>query len=178
MAKPEKPRQNDAERQAALQPGVEAAVGTLAQLPATLAVSAQLAIQQQTGPIPPPEILERYNKVYPGLAKQIVEMAQDEGLHRRAMEKSLLDIQGRDQIAYRRSEVLGQVFGTVIGIAGLAAATACAIHGAQVAASVIGGSTVTTLVVAFILGRHYLLKIRQQEHQERQAATPETHQKD
>src|SRR5207245_2145334 len=76
--------------------------------------------------------------------------------------------QTEDQKAYRRSELLGQIFGLLIGIGAIAGAVICAVKGAQIAASFIGTTGVTGLVTAFILGRSYLLKLRQQEIDQQQ----------
>ena len=87
----------------------------------------------------------------------------------------VIAIQGRDQSAYRRSEFLGQVFGLAIGIAAIGSATYMAVHGAQLAASVIGTGGVTGLVTAFIVGRHTLLKQRKQEFQQQMEAQRQQH---
>ena len=41
-------------------------------------------------PLPPPALLEEYDRVVPGLAKQIVEQARDSGSHIREIEKNAL----------------------------------------------------------------------------------------
>lgn len=50
----------------------------------------QLKIQQSEqsfqGPIPPPAVLEGYERVVPGAAERILRMAEQEALHRRALE--------------------------------------------------------------------------------------------
>jgi uncharacterized membrane protein len=92
-------------------------------------------------------------------------MAEEEVMHRRAIERESIAVQARDQISYRRSELFGQVFGLLIGIAAIGGAVYCATHGAQVAGSIIGTGGVTGLVTTFILGRNLLLKQRQQEFQ-------------
>jgi uncharacterized membrane protein len=134
--------------------------------------SAQIAHSQQiSGPLPPPELLKQYDALSPGTAARIIKMAEDEAEHRRRMENEVLAIQSRDQIAYRRSEMLGQAFGLGIGVAAIAGAVIAAVHGAQIAAAFIGTGGVTSLVTAFILGRSFLLKQKQQEfEQQRQLA--------
>lgn len=131
-----------------------------------LLYSAQIARAQAiSGPLPPPELLRQYDSVCPGLAERIVKMAEEEVMHRRAIERESIAVQARDQISYRRSELFGQVFGLLIGIAAIGGAVYCATHGAQVAGSIIGTGGVTGLVTTFILGRNLLLKQRQQEFQ-------------
>lgn len=45
------------------------------------------------GPLPPPEILQGYEAAFPGAAERILRMAEDQGAHRRDMEKQALGIQ-------------------------------------------------------------------------------------
>jgi uncharacterized membrane protein len=119
-----------------------------------------------SGPIPPPEMLRQYEQLRPGLVDKVIKMAEDEAGHRRASEMEAIAIQSRDQIAYRRSELLGQIFGLAIGVVAILSAAYMAVHGAQLAASIIGTGGVTGLVTAFIAGRAILLKQREQEFQQ------------
>lgn len=166
MAKSEKPPQRDGGR-----PPVDKSLLTsaaaAAAMPAQLHVSAHLAMQQQSGPIPPPEILRKYDEIHPGLAERIIKMAEEEAAHRRIMESEVTAVQARDQTAYRRSE-LGQVFGFATGLAAIGGAALAAVKGAQIAASFIGTAGVTGLVTAFIMGRHALLKFKQEDFRQQQ----------
>lgn len=44
-----------------------------------------------SGPLPPPEILVRYNEAVPGGAERIVAMAESQSKHRQSLEKSVVD---------------------------------------------------------------------------------------
>lgn len=44
-----------------------------------------------SGPLPPPEILIRYNEAFPEAAKRIMEMAESQLAHRQGMEKKVVD---------------------------------------------------------------------------------------
>lgn len=44
-----------------------------------------------SGPLPPPEILDKYNQVVPGLAERIISMAEQQGKHRQALERTVVD---------------------------------------------------------------------------------------
>jgi uncharacterized membrane protein len=44
-----------------------------------------------SGPLPPPEILQRYNEIVPGAADRIIKMAESQHDHRQALEKSVVD---------------------------------------------------------------------------------------
>lgn len=67
------------------------------------------AVQYFAGPLPPPQVLEGYNQAVPGLADRIVTMTEDEGRHRREMER------GRQQHD-SKVELRGQIFGFSIAI--------------------------------------------------------------
>jgi len=65
-----------------------------------------------SGPLPPPQYLERYNNVFPGLADRITTMAERQSQHRQIMEKRLLWFDGVKSI-------FGLVFAFVIVVFGL-----------------------------------------------------------
>ncbi|MGC2283668.1 MAG: DUF2335 domain-containing protein [Candidatus Acidiferrum sp.] len=44
-----------------------------------------------SGPLPPPEILEKYNQVMPGLAERIISMAEQQGKHRQGLERTVVE---------------------------------------------------------------------------------------
>lgn len=53
-------------------------------------VAAQIS-RTFSGPLPPPEILQRYNEIVPGAADRIIKMAESQHHHRQALEKSVVD---------------------------------------------------------------------------------------
>lgn len=53
-------------------------------------VAAQIS-RTFSGPLPPPEILQRYNEIVPGAADRIIKMAESQQHHRQALEKSVVD---------------------------------------------------------------------------------------
>ena len=50
------------------------------------------ALEAFSGPIPQPEVLRDYEHVLPGLAERIVRWTEDEASHRRAVERSLVQL--------------------------------------------------------------------------------------
>lgn len=46
--------------------------------------------EQFSGPLPPPDVLERYNQVTPEAANRIITMAEQETGHRRNMEQIIV----------------------------------------------------------------------------------------
>lgn len=57
-----------------------------------------------SGPLPPPEALERYNQVLPGAAERIIAMAESQHNHRQGLESHVV-----------RSNVSAQTLGTILG---------------------------------------------------------------
>ena len=169
MAKSRKPEQPDKSSPSAGSSPLTSAV--TATMP--IVYSAQIAHMQASGPLPHPDVLRQYEDVSPGLVERIVKMAEDEAEHRRNIEMQIIDVQSRDQKAYRKSELLGQVFGLLIGLSAITGAVVCAVNHAQIAAAFIGTSGVTGLVTAFIMGRTLLMKQKEQEFRQQQSASAE-----
>ena len=65
-----------------------------------------------SGPIPPPDLLQRFDEVYPGAAQQILEDFVQESAHRRAMERKVVG-------AESFKEVFGSIFAGLIGLTGV-----------------------------------------------------------
>jgi len=107
-----------------------------------------------SGPIPHPAILERYNQTVPGAAERIIVMAEQQAIHRRTLEKSVIDSD------VKKSE-RGQLFAFVIAITGLILYGWLGLNGQELAAGLIGGGEVVSLAGLFIYGRHQKAKERE-----------------
>lgn len=99
-----------------------------------------------SGPLPPPEILARYNDAAPGGAERILSMAENQSKHRQLLEKQVVDANCRAQ---RNGTILGFLIcmaaigsGTFLIYAGKSAAGLVPIIGA------LGG-----LVAVFVIGK-------------------------
>ena len=57
-----------------------------------------------SGPLPPPEILARYNDAIPGGAERILAMAENQSKHRQSLEQKVVDANCRAQ---RNGTILG-----------------------------------------------------------------------
>lgn len=99
-----------------------------------------------SSPLPPPDELEKYERVSPGAAKRIFAMAETRGHHRRELEKSLVDNE------YKQAS-RGQNCAATLGALAIVSGTIAGILGAQWTGSVIGGLVVVGLVYASIRGR-------------------------
>ncbi len=107
---------------------------------------AQILTSHHEGPIPPPQLLEAYERLCPGAAARIMQWAEDDLTHSRVMERSVLETVSRER---KR----GQICALIACVAAFGAAAYCAHAGAFVAAGVIGGATVVGLVAAFVGAR-------------------------
>ncbi len=107
-----------------------------------------------SGPLPPPEVLKRFEEVVPGSAERIIKMAEGQFVHRTALEKKVID----SDIA--RSK-LGQILGFTIAIIGLVCSVVISIYGNQIAGTILGVGTLVSLVSVFMYGS----RVRKEERE-------------
>jgi uncharacterized membrane protein len=103
-------------------------------------------MQSYSGPLPPPEILVKYDEAVKNGAERVFSEFEAIGKHSRDMEWFVAQHLAKESRQ-------GQIFGLIIGLAGLTAACFCSVYGAEKAAMVIGGSTLIGLVAVFVIGR-------------------------
>ena len=86
-----------------------------------------------SGPLPPPEALQQFDRVIPGGAARILQMAESEQTHRISFEQTALNA----AIADKKR---GQYFGGSIGVLAIAGAVVTANYGApwQVPVALVG----------------------------------------
>ncbi len=109
-----------------------------------------------SGPLPPPEILKKFDEVVPGSAERIIKMAEEQSVHRRGLEKAVIDSD------ISRSK-WGQVLGFILAIFGLAVAALISIYGNAVTGGVIGFTTIASLVSVFMYGSRTRSKEREEK---------------
>ena len=100
---------------------------------------------QYFGPIPPPTMLEHYDKVVPGAAERLLKMAEQQSEHRRSLEKTVLDTDGRNS-------TLGVCCALIIALGFLSLAGYAIYLNHPWAATVIAGVGISSLVGTFIYG--------------------------
>ncbi len=98
------------------------------------------------GPVPHPEILERYEKVYPGAAKMIFEEWDGQVHHRQSLEKSVIRT---DNV----KSILGVVFGFLIDLAAIVGGIYSATEGLITFGIVLVLAGVTLLITTFLVNR-------------------------
>jgi uncharacterized membrane protein len=91
-------------------------------------------------------LLDQYNQILPGLAERIVNLTEKQSEHRQHLEKTVVENQVQES---RR----GQVYGLIIGLAGLAVCLMLGLQGHDNVAAVVGGGTLVSLVTVFVIGR-------------------------
>ncbi len=117
-------------------------------------ITRQTISAQFSGPLPPPAILEKYDMVSPGAADRIISMAETQAKHRQALELQVIS-------SGVSNSKLGLIFGLIIGLAGLGAATLLGIYGQPLLSGIIGIGSIVSLVGTFIYGSQSGKKERQ-----------------
>ena len=124
------PKPDDEPQESAAIPESEGALEEL-----STRISEKLSVTISAGPIPPPDIMEQYEKTLPGSADRILKMAENQSEHRQSLEKQRLSFSNREVH-------LGQIFGFLIGAIAIVTGGYIALSGAQIPGGVIGTSAV------------------------------------
>jgi uncharacterized membrane protein len=105
-----------------------------------------LSAKTFSGPIPPPDEMERFNQIIPNGADRIMKMAETQSGHRISIEDYVVRSQ-------QRQSGTGQVFGFIIGLTGLVLAYLAIAAGHDAAGATIGGATLLGMVTVFVTGK-------------------------
>lgn len=104
-------------------------------------------ISEYSGPIPPPNIIKKYEEILPGSADRILNMAEQQSMHRREMDKKLLNAQSRDSL-------FGIIFAFVLGIGCLIVAAVITINtpsnAGAICGSLFGVAGISSIVGPFL----------------------------
>lgn len=98
-----------------------------------------------SGPLPPPEILQGYERILPGSADRIISMAERQSEHRQALERKVVE-GGIDQSR------LGLVCAFAVAIFGLGIGLFTALKGQPFFGGAVSIFIIASLVGAFIYG--------------------------
>lgn len=99
-----------------------------------------------SGPLPHPDILAKYSTVVTNGAERLMQMAENQQTHRHDLEKAVIH-------GNVRSEKRGQIFGLIVSVLGLAAATYLTAIGKQVVGGIIGTVDLVSLASVFVIGK-------------------------
>jgi uncharacterized membrane protein len=119
-----------------------------------------LQVAFHSGPLPPPEQLEQYEKAIPGAGTTILEMAKNQQATRHYCQRAEVDAIKRGQLC-----AIG-AFALAMGAVG-----ALAYFHATAAAGTVGTTAITVFGGAFILARH--LGAKQDEQKRTPSAAPQ-----
>lgn len=110
-------------------------------------VKAMIAVSRTwRGPMPPPDVLKKYNDCAPNGADRILQMTEKRSDHNMRMEDKA--ISGELQ-----QSKLGQIFAFIIAMSFLIVSGLLIYLGHEVAGSILGTIDLVALVTAFLVGR-------------------------
>ncbi len=98
-----------------------------------------------SSPFLPPEVLKSYNEIKPGIAEEIFDITIKSINHQLEMEKEVI-------LSSNHRTLKGQTLAFIISLTGIIGAVVCAFLGQVTIGSIIGGSTLISLVPNFITG--------------------------
>ncbi len=107
--------------------------------------SVQVQAAYFNGPLPPPDILAKYNDVLPGAADRIIAMAEKQAEHRQELEKIAVTSRAGDSR-------LGVVSGLIIGVVALLVGGYVIGKGHTISGILLGGGSIAGLVGVFVYG--------------------------
>lgn len=111
-------------------------------------VVAEVIQSEFSGPIPPPSIIEDYERILPGSADRIIAMAEKQSKHRQKMEGIIVNSESRDSL-------LGIICAFLIGISCIGAAVFMVYlvpkSAGAISASVLGVTGVGSITSGFII---------------------------
>jgi uncharacterized membrane protein len=99
-----------------------------------------------SGPVPHPEIIERYEKIYPGAAKMIFEEWDNQVKHRQGIEKSVIKTDNLKSL-------LGVFFGFIIAMTTILGGIYTAVQGKPFLGGALSFTGLAMLVTAFITNK-------------------------
>lgn len=131
---------------------------------------ASSALTSFRGPLPPPDLLQGYENVLPGMAERILAMSESEMRQRHALEQGLLELDRQElsQNFSNEREInhcdykqirFGQICGLIIALTAIIAGALIVLNvpgwTGTVAGSILGGGSLASLVAVFIRSRKY-----------------------
>lgn len=96
-----------------------------------------------SGPLPHPDILQRYNEILPGSAERIFKTFEGQTQHRQKLERSVVKTDNAKSI-------MGLVFGFVIAITAICGGIYCALEGRPFLGGTLSFTGIALIVASFI----------------------------
>jgi uncharacterized membrane protein len=126
------------------------------------ALTREVFVQQQqfSGPLPSPEVLEKYGQIIDGGPERILVMAEEQSKHRRELEAKALQIDSRNSL-------LGIIFAFVLGLVTVIVGGLVVVQGHSYPGTFLGSAGLLGLVCAFIYGTRERRKERESKAKSR-----------
>lgn len=118
-------------------------------------IQSSSTFETYSGPAPHPDLLERYDRIVPGAAREFLDAVREERLHRHRGDEVERQIRLKLAEAEIAGSRLGLIFGFVIGMTGLIVACICALTDHEMTAAIVAGVDLLALVAVFVTGRVY-----------------------
>mgnify|MGYP001591579865 CR=1 FL=1 len=112
-----------------------------------------------SGPLPPPNVLEQYDRIVPGAADRIIKMAEQQSQHRRELERKVID-------SDVQNSKLGLIFGFIIGLVLISGGIFLIWKGYNLSGVLLGVVYVGSVVGIFVYGSWERRKEREHRHKE------------
>jgi uncharacterized membrane protein len=110
--------------------------------------------EEFSGPIPPPTLLDGYEKILPGAAERILVLAEDEAKHRRSVEILTRKAEIRLAKGEHYQVYLGQFFALIVTLAFVSGAVFLIYNGKAVTGTILAGGAVAGIAAAFLRRPH------------------------
>jgi uncharacterized membrane protein len=123
--------------------------------------AASLSVYEESffaGPLPPPEALARYEQICPGAAERILKMAEQQAVHRQAIEKAAILSKGWVQ-------KVGPILGFILSLAVIGVGYGFVLQGKELYGFASLLLALGSVVVPFITGKSYERKEIEQKRQ-------------
>ncbi|WP_274065417.1 DUF2335 domain-containing protein [Xylella fastidiosa] len=105
--------------------------------------SISVAHSSWRGPLPAPDQLARFDEIVPGAAERIIKMAEQEGEHSRGIRRFAMK-------ASVGAQLIGQLSALTIAMCCLLLSYSLAVENHDAVAAILGGTSLTTVVLAFL----------------------------
>ncbi len=105
-----------------------------------------ISFKHHSGPLPDPETMAAYNEMIPNGADRIMVIFEEQARHRMGLENIAIPAQVKQS-------GIGQIIGGVLSTLIIIAAVVLGMYGHETTACVLGGTTIVSLAIIFVLGK-------------------------
>jgi len=103
-----------------------------------------------SSPFPPPEMLQAYKDIEPNIMERIIKFTEDNGEHRRELEKQSIRIASQQNMIEIKQRGRGLNYAFILAILSLASSVLTGFYGLEILSCILAGTTITSVVVAFL----------------------------